>query len=59
MSIKDAATYVRQKEVAALKGGEGGVIVLNSTSDPVWSYNTLGMFRARQIEGGAPEIQVK
>ena len=59
MSIKDAATYVIQKEVAALKGGEGGVIVLNRTSDPVWSYNTLGMFRARQIEGEAPEIQVK
>jgi beta-aspartyl-peptidase (threonine type) len=42
-----------------LKGGEGGVIVLDTKSEPVWSFNTLGMFRARQVEGGAPEVLVK
>jgi beta-aspartyl-peptidase (threonine type) len=43
----------------ALKGGEGGVIVLAPSGDAVWSSNTLGMFRARQAAGGAPEILVK
>ena len=46
------------KEVAALKGGEGGVIVLDKKSDPVWSFNTLGMFRARQVEGRAAVVEV-
>jgi beta-aspartyl-peptidase (threonine type) len=59
MSPADAASFVINKEVAALKGGEGGVIVLDQRSGPVWSFNTLGMFRARQVEGGAAEIQVK
>jgi beta-aspartyl-peptidase (threonine type) len=54
-----AADLVIRGEVAKLKGGEGGVIVLDQKSDPVWSYNTLGMFRARQVEGGKLEVQVK
>jgi beta-aspartyl-peptidase (threonine type) len=59
MSTSAAAAHVMRGEVAKLKGGEGGVIVLSRKSDPVWSYNTLGMFRARQVEGGAAEIDVK
>ena len=59
MSTADAANFVINKEVGVLKGGEGGVIVLDRTSAPVWSFNTLGMFRARQVQGGAPEIQVE
>jgi beta-aspartyl-peptidase (threonine type) len=59
MSTADAANFVINKEVASLKGGEGGVIVLDLRSDPVWSFNTLGMFRARQVQGGAPQIEVK
>jgi beta-aspartyl-peptidase (threonine type) len=58
MPIQQAADYVIRKEVAALKGGEGGVIVLDATSEPVWSFNTLGMFRARQVEGSAAQIEV-
>lgn len=58
MSIQQAADYVIHKEVAALKGGEGGVIVLDTSSDPIWSFNTLGMFRARQTEGTAAVIEV-
>jgi beta-aspartyl-peptidase (threonine type) len=54
-----AAERVIRGEVAKLKGGEGGVIVLDQKSEPVWSYNTLGMFRARQVEAGAPEVEVK
>ncbi|HEV3151025.1 MAG TPA: isoaspartyl peptidase/L-asparaginase [Acidobacteriaceae bacterium] len=59
MSTSAAADQVIRGEVAKLKGGEGGVIVLDQKSDPVWSYNTLGMFRARQVEGGKPEVEVK
>jgi beta-aspartyl-peptidase (threonine type) len=59
MTTSAAAEQVIRGEVAKLKGGEGGVIVLDQKSDPVWSYNTLGMFRARQVEGGAAEVEVK
>ncbi len=59
MTTSAAADHVIRGEVAKLKGGEGGVIVLDQKSDPVWSYNTLGMFRARQVEGGKPEVEVK
>jgi L-asparaginase / beta-aspartyl-peptidase len=59
MSTRVAAEHVIRGEVAKLKGGEGGVIVLDQKSDPVWSYNTLGMFRAQQVEGGKPEVEVK
>ena len=53
MSTADAANFVINKEVGSLKGGEGGVIVLDRQSDPVWSFNTVGMFRARQVEGAS------
>ncbi len=59
LTVQQAADHVIHSEVAALKGGEGGVIVLNAKEDPVWSYNTLGMFRARQVEGGRPEVTVE
>jgi beta-aspartyl-peptidase (threonine type) len=58
MSTEEAATFVINNEVGALKGGEGGVIVLDTKSDPVWSFNTLGMFRARQTEGGVAQVEV-
>jgi beta-aspartyl-peptidase (threonine type) len=59
MTTNAAAEHVIHDEVGKMKGGEGGVIVLSRKSDPVWSYNTLGMFRARQVEGGAAEVEVK
>lgn len=59
MSVQEAADHVIRKEVAALKGGEGGVIVLSAKEDPIWSFNTLGMFRARQVEGGQPIVIVE
>lgn len=59
LSIQEAADHVIHKEVAVLKGGEGGVIVVSTREDPIWSFNTLGMFRARQIEGGAPIVIVE
>lgn len=56
---QQAADTMIHSELPALKGGEGGVIVLAPSGDAVWSSNTLGMFRARQAEGRAPEIFVK
>jgi beta-aspartyl-peptidase (threonine type) len=58
MTIQQAADYVIHKEVAELKGGEGGVIVIDTRSGPIWSFNTVGMFRAREVEGTAAEIEV-
>jgi beta-aspartyl-peptidase (threonine type) len=54
-----AADQMIHTELPALKGGEGGVIVLSKSGPPVWSNNTLGIFRAQQVEGGAPEVWVK
>jgi L-asparaginase / beta-aspartyl-peptidase len=59
MTTTAAAEHVIRDEVAKLRGGEGGVIVLDQKTGPVWAYNTLGMFRARQVEGGQPEVLVK
>ena len=56
---QQAADQMLHVELPRLKGGEGGVIVLDTKGPPVWSFNTLGMFRARQVEGAAPDIQVK
>ncbi len=58
MSTTEAANFVINREVGALKGGEGGVIVLDQKSDPVWSFNTLGMFRARQTQGSSAAVEV-
>lgn len=56
---REAADRMIHSELPALKGGEGGVIVLAPSGDPIWSFNTLGMFRAREEEGRTPEIDVK
>lgn len=58
MPVAEAAKHVIYDEVGKLKGGEGGVIVLDPKSEPVWNFNTLGMFRARQVEGGEAVIEV-
>ncbi|HVU48284.1 MAG TPA: isoaspartyl peptidase/L-asparaginase [Terracidiphilus sp.] len=54
-----AADEMIHHQLPALKGGEGGVIVVAPAGYPVWSSNTLGMFRAREEEGHAPEVYVK
>lgn len=56
---QQAADEMIHKELPALKGGEGAVIVLTPTGYPVWSLNTVGMFRAREAAGRAAEIEVK
>jgi beta-aspartyl-peptidase (threonine type) len=56
---QQAADQMIHTELPALKGGEGGVIVLGHTGAPIWSNNTLGIFHAQQVEGGAPAVWVK
>jgi beta-aspartyl-peptidase (threonine type) len=58
-SPQAAADALIHKQLPALPGGEGGVIVMGQTGEPVWSNNTLGMFHARQVEGGKAEVWVK
>jgi beta-aspartyl-peptidase (threonine type) len=59
LTPQQAADRMVHTELPALKGGEGGVIVLAPAGGPVWSSNTLGMFRAREEAGRAPEIHVQ
>ena len=59
MTPQQAADRMIHNELPALKGGEGGVIVLVPSGDPVWSWNTLGMFHAREMQGRAAEIYIK
>ena len=54
-----AADQMIRTELPALKGGEGGVIVLTRRGEPVWSNNTLGIFHAQQVEGGEARVWVK
>ncbi len=56
---QEAADRMIHIELPSLKGGEGGVIVLGRSGAPVWSNNTLGMFHAMQVEGGAAQVWVK
>jgi beta-aspartyl-peptidase (threonine type) len=56
---QQAADQMIHTELPGLKGGEGGVIVLGRTGAPVWSNNTLGIFHAQQVEGGAATVWVK
>jgi len=56
---QNSADEMIHTELPALPGGEGGVIVVGRTGAPVWSNNTVGMFHARQVEGGQPEVRVK
>lgn len=55
--VQAAADAVVQKELTAL-GGDGGVIVAGPKGEVVWSFNTPGMYRARQVAGGAPQIAI-
>ena len=56
---QSAADRLIHTDLPALSGGEGGVIVVGKTGAPVWSNNTVGMFHARQMEGGEAEVWVK
>jgi len=57
MKLQEAADTVIHKELAGLKG-DGGLIAITPDGQLVWSFNTEGMFRARQMEGGPLEIGI-
>ena len=59
MTVQAAADEELHKVLPSLKGGEGGVIVLSPKEAPVWSFNTVGMFRARMVEGGVEEVAIR
>jgi beta-aspartyl-peptidase (threonine type) len=57
MSLQQAADQVIHQELEALHG-DGGVIAITPDGQMVWSFNTPGMFRARQTEGGPLEVKI-
>jgi len=57
MKLQQAADEVIHKELEALHG-DGGVIAVAPDGQMAWSFNTSGMIRARQTEGGKPDIYI-
>ncbi len=57
MPLQQAADQVIHKELEALHG-DGGVIAIAPDGQFAWSFNTPGMFRARQVEGGKVEVRI-
>ena len=57
MKLQQAADEVIHKELEALHG-DGGVIAITPDGQVAWSFNTPGMFRARQVEGGKALIGI-
>lgn len=56
-TLQQAADEVIHKELESLHG-DGGVIALTPDGQMAWSFNTPGMYRARQAEGGQPQIAI-
>ena len=57
LKLQQAADQVIHKELKALDG-DGGLIAIAPAGQMVWSFNTPGMYRARQAEGGKLEIGI-
>lgn len=57
LSLQQAADEVVQKRLTAL-GGDGGIIAIDPLGHMVWSFNTSGMYRARQSAKGPKAIQI-
>ncbi|MGA2568978.1 MAG: isoaspartyl peptidase/L-asparaginase [Terracidiphilus sp.] len=57
LALQQAADEVIQKRLEPIHG-DGGVIAVAPDGQLVWSFNTPGMFRARQAEGGALEVHI-
>ncbi len=53
---QQAADSVIQEALTAL-GGDGGVVML-AHGQPVWSFNTPGMYRASYVAGGEPVVAI-
>ena len=57
MSIQAASDDVIHRQLQAIHG-DGGVIALTPGGQVAWSFNTPGMYRARQSEGGKPQVSI-
>lgn len=57
MPLQAAADEVIHTELAALHG-DGGLIAITPDGQLAWSFNTPGMYRARQVEGGTIEVGI-
>jgi len=57
MTLQKAADQVIHKELEALHG-DGGIIAVAPDGQMAWSFNTPGMYRARQAEGGKLQISI-
>ncbi len=57
MGLQQAADDVVQKQLAAIHG-DGGVIAITPDGQLAWSFNTPGMFRAKLVAGGKPQIGI-
>lgn len=57
MTLQQAADEVIHKELEAIHGS-GGVIAIAPDGQTAFSFNTPGMFRARQEEGGKLEVKI-
>ena len=51
LTLQQAADEVIHKQLAPIHG-DGGVIAIAPDGQLAWSFNTSGMFRGRQVEGG-------
>lgn len=56
-TLQQAVDEVIHKELEGLHG-DGGVIAITPDGQMAWSFNSPGMYRARQAEGGAPVIAI-
>ena len=57
MPLQKAADEVIHGELTALHG-DGGVFAITPDGQMAWSFNTPGMYRARQAEGGKPVVSI-
>ena len=57
LELQAAADRVIQDELTAM-GGDGGIVALTPSGDIAWSFNTPGMYRARQVAGGEPVVAI-
>jgi len=57
LPLQQAADEVIHQQLAPIHG-DGGVIAITPDGQLVWSFNTPGMFRARQAEGGSVEVHI-
>ena len=57
LALQRAVDEVIHKQLAPIHG-DGGVIAVTPDGQLAWSFNTPGMFRARQAEGDSIEVHI-